>query len=428
MKLDKTLKPFLTILACTWLLALATHALFAIDAKPVGDPSTFDGMARQLLDKGFLGETWSEYRSWRAPGYPTFIAGIYAIIGRSPGIVVAIQYLMLGFIHFGLYLIARELWEDERSARISAALAVIYGPLYYFAGILYAETLFLTLVTWAIYGTVRILKQKEDRIPILLGLLVGILWGAAVLTRTALLYYPLFAPGLIGCGLIVRWRSQNIHFLHTAGKRLVWVFVGLIVVVSPFTVRNYLIHGKFLPLGSYGGYNLYMAQYPLQKREHYSRIPSEMWPEIDESIAEVQNANDEVDQDRILSEMAVDIVKAHPFRFAKKCAIQFIKFFTRSGGYGTGVLKYVSLAQYLAIVGLSLLALFKTRNTLALGLLGSYLLYFGLIHSVTFSMGRLKEAIAVSLIVLAGKGLALLWSSLPQLSEVREPSVSVVKH
>jgi hypothetical protein len=422
----KTLKPFLTILACTWLLALATHALFGIEPRPSGDPTTFDGMARQLLDKGFLGETWNEYRSWRAPGYPTFLAGIYATTGRSPGIVVALQYLMLGFIHCGLYLIARELWEDERSARISAALAIIYGPLYYFAGILYAETLFLTLVTWAFYGTVRILKQEDDRIPILLGLLVGILWGAGVLTRTALMYYPLFALGLIGCTLIVRWRSRNIDSLRTTGKRLAWVLVGLIIVVSPFTVRNYLVHGKFLLLGSYGGYNLYMAQYPLQKKEHWSRIPSEMWPEITESIDRVRHANDEVDQDRILSKMAGDIVKTYPLRFAEKCAIEFLKFFTRSGGYGTGLLRYVSLSQYLAIVGLALFALFRTRNTLALSLFGSYILYFGLIHSVTFSMGRLKEAIAVSLIVLAGRGLSLLWSVLPRRTGASEPSASVV--
>ena len=102
--------------------------------------------------------------------------------------------------------------------------------------------------------------------------------------------------------------------------------------------------------------------------------------------------------------MAFGIIKKYPFRFAEKCVLEFIRFYTKAGAYGQGIIKYISFIQYTGLVMLAIWGLFLNKKNILGIMLGTYILYFGLIHSVTFAMGRLKEAIVPVLLLLAALG------------------------
>src|ERR1700676_971549 len=62
------------------------------------DHRLYDRLANNLLDHGtFASEEMPPLRPtlYRTPGYPLFIAGIYALAGRSPMAVYVVQFIML---------------------------------------------------------------------------------------------------------------------------------------------------------------------------------------------------------------------------------------------------------------------------------------------------------------------------------------------
>lgn len=399
-----TWRTVLFILLTTWGWALLFQLFFSVDPCPPGDPSTFDWLARNLLDNGQLSEPDSGYRSWRAPGYTAFVAGIYAILGRNPVFVVIVQYGLVGLSAVLLFITSYRLWANRPLSYLFFAFFLLYIPTFYYAGILYAETLFLTVVSAAIWRAVPLLQHPHNQWSKALS--TGILVGLAILTRTALLYFPLFALGIgLFIFLTARLFRHPIHLPPHLYKKMTGLVIGMILIVAPWTVRNYAIHGQFLATGSYGGYNLYMAQYPLQTYTHWpGRIPAELWPEITQNIDAVRHKHSEVEQDRILSQKAVEIIKKYPFRFIKKGAKEFIRFYTKAGAYGQGFIAYLSAIQYLGLVLLSVWGIYLSRHDVLGILLGTYIAYFGLIHAMTFAMGRLKEAIVPAILLLSALG------------------------
>lgn len=405
--------PSTVILTLIW--AGSLQALFPINPLPPGDPQTFHGIATQLIEKHIIQETWSTYRSWRAPGYPTFVASIYALVGESPQMVIWIQYFLWGILNACLYGLSLIVWQQRTIALCAVILSLLYLPVFYYASIFYAEMLFLSLVGLALWATVVHMQKKAA--PTYMGIGVGILWGLAILTRTALVYFPIFfLSSLFLFALITRTVTQ------TQWRKTIFIFFGIICTITPWTIRNYVVHDRFLLTGSYGGYNLFMTQYPLKSYEKWpGRIPAHIWPEIDQAINQVIQTHTEVQQDRKLSQMAVDIIRQYPARFLYKCASEFIKFYTYAGAYGQGYLRYVSVFQYMGLIGAAIIGCFTLKNRKLAYFLGLYILYFGLIHAVTFSMGRLKEAIMPAVLLLAIQGLQTLWHYRPSPKTINTP-------
>src|SRR5207237_1075420 len=114
------------------------------------DPVEFDLLAWNLSQgQGYVYDA-GHPTSFRAPGFPFFLSGLYSAVGRSyPLVYVALS--ALGAASCVLtYFVARELLSESRS-RLAGALAAVYVPHVYFATLLLSENLFvpaLAIVAW----------------------------------------------------------------------------------------------------------------------------------------------------------------------------------------------------------------------------------------------------------------------------------------
>jgi hypothetical protein len=192
----------------------------------------------------------------RAPGYPAFLA----LIGAgsrghesAPPRVKLVQSLigaatvwLIGIIALGA--------AGPRAAVLAAILAAIYPPLVWIASYVFSETLYSAVALLA----ATILQQAvaanaQPRRARLLSLSAGVLAGAAILIRPAMLF---FLPLAVGW-LLVRRRAV--------------LAVGLVVaaaaVVAPWTARNARVYGRFVLVASEGGVTFWTGNHPLAQGE-----------------------------------------------------------------------------------------------------------------------------------------------------------------
>jgi len=185
----------------------------------------------------------------RAPGYPGFLALLGAgakVVDHVPTRVKIAQSIVGGFGVVLAGLIGLRL-GGRPSAERAALLAAVYPPLVWTSAYAFSEALF-----WPIGLTVALLFDRaRDRASPAYGafLLCGLLAGGAILIRPALL---LFLP-LAGLYLLAARRNAS----------LVALALGVLVVLGPWTLRNYSEHGRWMIVASDGGVTFWTGNHPL---------------------------------------------------------------------------------------------------------------------------------------------------------------------
>jgi len=177
---------------------------------------------------------------YRAPLWPFIIAGISIVFGPND----YFARLFLSLIGSGtcvlIYLFARDLF-GWRIGMLAGVFAAIYPELYIYDGWLYTESLYTFLLFAICYGLYRLLRTPERnwRIWITCGILLGLL----SLTRP---------NGIIVIGLFIVWAiimtwQKLLSWRVTIRGMLVTTLIAL-VLIAPWTVRNYLVSHTFIPV------------------------------------------------------------------------------------------------------------------------------------------------------------------------------------
>jgi 4-amino-4-deoxy-L-arabinose transferase-like glycosyltransferase len=250
------MKKLIELLRCNWLFfLLVTIAglalrLFFVFRHPhlAGDTWVYGDIARNWLDHGIFGLTDNgaiRPTLIRLPGYPAFLAAMFAIFGREHYTAVMIVQALIDtntcLVIAGL---ALELMGDRaaKSAYLLAALCPFTAS--YVAAPL-SETLAICCVAHALYYGVRGLKALEQDAPSGKFCAIAGLWsGAGILMRPD---NGLLLPAL-GLGLLVIFfRKTNKKQVVLAGVLLAVTSLGPLV---PWTVRNWRVFHVFQPLSS----------------------------------------------------------------------------------------------------------------------------------------------------------------------------------
>ncbi len=249
--------------------ALRFGLLLLWSPEITGDEVDYDRLAHSLIDgRGYISPR-GEPTSLRPPLYPAFVAAGYALTG---GTVQALRFLQatldLGTVAL-TYLIGR--WLFGRGPGLLAALLISVNLGTVAAtGRLLNETLFTFLLMAAVAVTVRWLWAIwEGRVQavVALGIGAGVLLGAATLTRAILLLYTV---PLIVMAAWTRWvhepasdRVPSVPALRKAtwGAILV-VPLTFALVLTPWTLRNYRVHGALVPVATQTGITLYASYNP----------------------------------------------------------------------------------------------------------------------------------------------------------------------
>jgi 4-amino-4-deoxy-L-arabinose transferase-like glycosyltransferase len=165
----------------------------------------------------------------RTPGYPAFVALVYAVAGVHQLPVVVAQTGLFALICFLVYAIGREV-ADDRIARAAAAATALYSPIPYFGALVVTEvfaTLWCTIAVWLC------LRARSDR-GIGTAIAAGVAMGITALVRPAFVLLPFFMFG--AATLVFRGRPRRRWAAGTVAAAL---------TVAPWLTYNYVYLHRF---------------------------------------------------------------------------------------------------------------------------------------------------------------------------------------
>ncbi|MCR4436503.1 MAG: glycosyltransferase family 39 protein [Clostridiales bacterium] len=216
--------------------SLRLYYLFKIPHPPlIFDAANYDAMAKQFLEKGFLGYASSKPNAFTTPGYPLFLALIYKIFGYSNGspltqvriIQVALSTLTIGF----LYLLGKQV-SNGRTGLIAAFFSSIYLISLWVPTLILTETLYTFLFVLYLYLQVTAIKTRSG----FLNFLTGAVLAAAVLVR------PAVAPLII--------LPYVYYYMETRDRTLIKNFLlnvcGFVLLMLPWWIRNVVTLKKLI--------------------------------------------------------------------------------------------------------------------------------------------------------------------------------------
>jgi hypothetical protein len=236
---------------------LALRLLFVIHFSPyAGDMKFYDELARNWLDHGTYGLFVHDKLipvDMRMPGYPAFLATIYAVLGRANVETMVVQTAVdLSTCILSALVAAHLAPVAKRTLAATVALwmaALCPFTANYTAAVL-TEVLATFLTTLALFVFVCVIGHPSmdhaprsfDRLPLLCAvgwfLLCGVVVGVGTLVRPE---EPLL---LVAAGLVLcfRWR-QRADWLKLA-LAASWMAVGLFLPLMPWAVRNARTMGR----------------------------------------------------------------------------------------------------------------------------------------------------------------------------------------
>lgn len=266
-----------TVLAALWLLAflprLALALLFLQQPIALDDMYQYDMLARSInsgngyrwyaradVEKlsGYLGQfvDLSELTlpengletTFRAPGYPIFLAGVYRFGAAEDRFAIArvIQAMLSAIMAPLVAILALKLGMRSSLARIAGLGMALYPILCFYPLGLASENTFLPLV---LLSVILILHAAESgRISHFA--LAGIVSGVAMLTRS------IIAPFYLLAGVWF-WRYSR----RSISRSILFVAIAFGICV-PWSIRNTRFMGSPTFVETSMGYNLFVGSHP----------------------------------------------------------------------------------------------------------------------------------------------------------------------
>ncbi len=196
------------------------------------DAVSYDMLASRMLEGKPYSVSFEEpYKpnSTITPGYPVFLAGIYAVTGGSKLGVVLVQILLNLLLLFLLYRFIKRRF-GERAATWMGIFYILDLNLAMFSAQLTADSLFAFVLT----AFLIVLLECFERQSLTMALAAGVLLGAATLVKPIALYFGV--PLLL---FVFLWRFS---WRKLAGWGIV---LGLqLFCITPWVIRNRVVFGE----------------------------------------------------------------------------------------------------------------------------------------------------------------------------------------
>ena len=378
-------------LALLTLVALVVRLAFVLlepATHPVGDERTWTDWALNLCSPRVHYSPLRIHLIFYPPVYPYFLAMLYGLSGTfetarwTQAAIGALLVPAVGLVGARAFSTRAGLW--------AAAVAALYPEIVWFSVHFWSETVFMVLLWW---GIERLLAADvSDGMG--RAVAAGALWGVAILTRETVLYFvPLAAVWLAT-------RPQS----GARARAAAFLAVSLLVV-APWTYRNWLEFHAFVPVSTAGGQNLFQGNALIPRDTTYEMVDA------------VQGR---VEQYQYAMRMGLQAIRdRQPWWIFEKLRDEMPLFWEadslvlvhiKRGAYGpvapvlAVAVALIVLAPY--VIVLALFALGATRLTWSRPtvLLVSFLAYYNLLHIVTHGFARYRLPVMPVVFLIAGVG------------------------
>ncbi|WP_062227942.1 ArnT family glycosyltransferase [Aureimonas frigidaquae] len=386
------------ILTVALMLRLAWAALIPLD--PVSDSVAYETFARNIAEHGVYGWTPDEPGAFWAVGTSAIAAGTYLLFGQSHAGVIGLNILASLVSILVAYSLGNR-WFGHPNGLVAAAIMAVWPNLILFTTILSSELFFLGLTMGGLWFWTRRSGNA------LLNLLAcGVIWGAACYVRPVILLFP----AAMALADMIRERQ----FLRPVA-RTIGVVAIILVCVSPWTYRNYLVFGEPVLVSTNFGPNFWMGNNP-QSNGGYMDMP-----EWSKAMSETERAH-------ALSREAKAYVAENKVAFITNSLVKAVKLHNREtigvwwngisierilGHAGSVALKIVSNGYWfvtlgLALCGIVLLALEQGLLGLAHPALAGWA-YFTALHAIIVVEDRYHMPSVGFIAMLAALSLTAIW-------------------
>ncbi len=210
--------------------------------------SGYDTYAVNLIE----GHGYTRFADYHAdsdlpPLYPFFLVGVYEFFGRDPIPVALVQIALDALVILLIFWIGRRV-AGEPAGLLAAAFYGFYPYLLYQNLTLNDTGIFILLLTAGIAAAYRVRDTCGWRWAVAL----GVCFGLGALTKTLIV---LILP------LLALWWWRAVGLRETVRLSLI-SGVALVLVITPWTIRNFRVHHEFVLVSTNGGSNLHQGNNP----------------------------------------------------------------------------------------------------------------------------------------------------------------------
>jgi 4-amino-4-deoxy-L-arabinose transferase-like glycosyltransferase len=300
----------LMVIGLAFRIAIAIHGGLATPPVPGSDASEYDSYAWNLAQgRGYSGispdvkkpdgQLLEHTTAYRSPGTSVLWAGLYWSFGHRYGVVRFSQCVLDTLTILLVFGIGRRCFGDK-VALLAAAIYAVWPTALLYSSQLGSEPLYTFLFCCFILVSLEFAERANWPRSVAAGVLLGL----AMLTR---------GNAVMMVALMIPWSVW--HFWRTprlAVRGFAISFVALVMLV-PWTIRNYWIFHAFIPFQTGGGelllgsYNRVIVSDPLLYG--YWIYPTSELPEYREQIIA---PNDEVIRNQVETRLAITWIRNHP--------------------------------------------------------------------------------------------------------------------
>jgi 4-amino-4-deoxy-L-arabinose transferase-like glycosyltransferase len=251
--------PLLLIIIMAILLRLAVllalPSVFAFEKTGVYQGiRDYDTYAQNLLQNGVYGAIPGKPDALIPPLYAYSLAVVYAIFGRGSFQVGCFQILLDVLSILLLYHIGKRIMPLGRSVALLACLFYAAYPYLIFQNLTIIDTpIFMALLYGFVFTMILLREQKTfTKQTWALSMIGGLLLGVGSLSRAVIAPLALF---------VAVWFLFRLSFWQTV-LRLLPVVVVSILVLIPWTLRNYNLYGSLVAVTTNAGGNFWIGNSP----------------------------------------------------------------------------------------------------------------------------------------------------------------------
>lgn len=286
------------LLAAGMVLRLVWATVVAV--VPQSDSIAYDTFAMNMLEHGVYGWTAGEPTAYWPVGTSAVTALAYALLGRGD-LAVELPNLVAGAVLMRMTYLLGRLWFGPAVGLASLALVAFWPNLIFFTTVLSSELFFLALTTSGLW-----LWSRRRGTPDLV--LAGILWGLACYVRPVILLLP--------AALALAELRLGPRAAMAAAVRAAVAMALVLVVVSPWTLRNAARLGEPVLVSTNFGPNFWMGNNP-ETSGGYMPLPDRV-----EGLSETERA-------RVLADEAKAHIRAEPGAFVLRTLTKALRLHER---------------------------------------------------------------------------------------------------
>lgn len=343
---------------------------------------------------------------FRTPGYPLLLAPLFWLWGGQPPLMAA---RMLGVICgtlgvWGVWWLARQLF-GTRAGNVAGVLAAIYPGAVAMSALVLSESVFCPLIILQLAIWVAAWREQRRGRAIVLALWAGVVAGLATLVRPEWL---LFTPFALTVGLLLcRNRSRQLRLGAVT-------MLTMIVVMTPWWIRNATVSGRFVPTTLQVGVSMYDGLSPVANGASDMQFVEQFVDELRRTKPDCADDLFEYRLDRLAKSRAMDWAIDNPGRTMYLTVVKFLRMWNVWPNEPSLSAWPIRIGIALFYVPVMLLGIFGAMKTFRWG--WPYVLcwipavYLTLLHVIFVSSIRYRQPAMFGLIVLA-VGVLAIWGN-----------------